>query len=216
MPNWCNYQAHIKGKKEAVLKLAEWLQANYKYSRDDGLPPVYVERDGKEIPTEHHIGYRVFDFYIENYGDEEDGFALWGCGDCAWSVMSCMFNLGIGCYMSDKGLPQESKSISINDACKELGVSIEIYSTEPGCAFAEHYLINSEGETVINEETEYYELWFGNVEGDDYADYLKYCESEDFEPDITKEEWDEMIANGEESIVKGGFADKDGDLDWSI
>ena len=48
-------------QKKDVLKLCEWLSAQYSYS--DGKKEVYIKKDGIKIPTQHHIGWRIFECY---------------------------------------------------------------------------------------------------------------------------------------------------------
>lgn len=231
MPNYCNYEAHIKGKKQNVFKLAEWLNADYHYSEWNEETRNYVDLEepivtslnskGEEIPTEHHIGYRVFNFDYDaddfNEGGsleskDDDEIILYGTGDCAWSVMSCMFDKGLGCYMSDNNLPNKSKSISLPNACAELGVMCEIFSTEPGCCFSEHYLIDNEGNMVIDEETEYSEIWLGDLETipDTYEEFVKaYKEAYELEEDeecyITEEEFNNLDLTGNDIIYRCDF-----------
>jgi len=202
MPNYCNYSARIKGEKKNVLKLAEWLEANYYMPEGSEELKVVVTRDGVEVPTEHHIGYRVFDFWYDTNefknNSDTDVITLHGDGDCAWSVYSCMFNGAIGTYMGDRGRDNEKhKSISIDDACGLLGVTIEIFSTEPGCCFAEHYLIDETGEVIINDETEYTELYLGDFDTDDYDEYSRmYKEEYDEEPYVSKELFETAVNLG--------------------
>lgn len=97
MPNICCFEACIKGKKENAIKLAQWLSADYKYGSwtSEGYkkldtPIVTTVIDDKEVPTEHHIGYRVFSYDYDVVEDGENAL-ITGFGDCAWSVYSCMF-----------------------------------------------------------------------------------------------------------------------------
>ena len=62
--------------------------------------------------------------------------------------------------------------ISIDRLCKKLGLAVELYATEPGCSFCEHYLVNHVGDVIIS----------------DIADYeLVFPDGEDGEPDYDQE-----------------------------
>ena len=62
--------------------------------------------------------------------------------------------------------------ISIDRLCKKLGLAVELYATEPGMCFCEHFLVNHDGDVITN----------------DSADYvLVYPEGADGEPDYDQE-----------------------------
>lgn len=71
-------------------------------------------------------------------------------GDCAWSVKSSM----IDCRREQ----------SLPSAAEELDLTIEIFSSEPGCCFQEHYLILNTGDIAIEECIEYREICVEDAE----------------------------------------------------
>jgi len=211
MPNYCDFSMHIKGQKKDVFKLAEWLSADYSYS---STPNIYVEREGVKIPTEHHIGWRVFECYYQ-----EDAFAnlpidsnitLYLSGYCAWSVYSSMME-GPFTYYTDNHADMmkargEDLSLTLPQACKKLSVEVELFSNEPGMCFSEHYHIGSDGKIKLEEETEYIEFYI-----EEYHSYDDYVKSIDGEIPITKEEFDDAVSKGNSCVVKCKWLKDD---DW--
>lgn len=159
MPNLCDYDMRVEGKKENIEKL----QRIMKYEE------------------EVHM-YRIFSADIYDLEKKnEDTCVASICGDCAWSVYVCMME-GDVCYFQG-----EKDGTSLIKLSKELDLKIEIYSSESGIGFQEHYYIEK-GRCVIEEETEYMEYWFetknmtkeelenefnGTVSEDEYLDYLE-------------------------------------------
>lgn len=200
MPNYCSYDMKIRGIKKDVAKLCEWMTATYDYSENNTGLKVYIDRNGKQIPTEHHVGYRVFDFYYNEEFldsiDDESEIVLYGNGECAWSVCTCMINdktSGKG-YLNEYSHGINEKAIAIEDACRELNLEVEIYSSEVGLMFSEHYLINNKGNFLIFSETEYTEIWLGeNYQIDNYETFkTKFEEHTDICP-ITKEQYEKAV-----------------------
>jgi len=214
MPNYCDFNMRVRGEKENVLKLYHWLSAGYNYGGEE--PYCYNEtKSGEKIPCEHHIGYRVFEVFeteedVKSEYDGNDFVSL--SGYCAWSVMSCMFNRGFGTYMGDKDYEKSnvSKAISIDDASKELGLQIEIFSEEPGMCFSEHYFIDN-GEIKCEEDTEYTDLCL------EYYDKENEYYEEDAYNELSEEmkaRVNEAIENGEDYLQSCDWLDEDGYWDW--
>jgi len=68
--------------------------------------------------------------------------AVTGTGDCAWSLRTALVE-----WNNTRNLITESE---------RLGLVIEAFSSEPGCSFQEHYLIN-QGRLLIDESVDYNE-----------------------------------------------------------
>lgn len=95
-----------------------------------------------------------------------------------------------------------------------LNLSCEIFSSEPGMCFAEHYIIK-DGELVCEEEKEYSEVYIGDH--DTFEDYEKYCREEfDEEPSITKEQFEDAVEMGNDSVVFCELVDEDGCWLWEM
>jgi len=228
MPNYCDFDIHVRGKKKDVLTLFDWMDASYCYCEKEldpvthsfiplGTPECYVLKDGKRIDVPHHVGYRIFEVNIndEDYKDlpEDDEVCIYGWGYCAWSVYSCMFEGPHTYYSDDKDYPV-SLSITLPDACKELSLDAEIYSNEPGMCFAEHFLISNEGEILINDCVDFEDVY---IEEYDTFEDLEADSKErgNDSPPVTKEEFDNARANGECSIHKCEWL-TDGDWPFEI
>lgn len=187
MSNDCNFDIKVRGKKKDVLTLADWLSAYYDYT-DSNNPRCYLVKDDGDVPCAHHIGYRVKEsMLIDDLSDYEDDDEVIGDinGYCAWSCHSCMFE-GSFSYLSDDDNKQ-SFAISLPNACKELQLELELFSSEPGECFAEHYFINKEGVILVEDCVEYYEKDLSDITGN-YDSYEEF-KNDNLETDITEEEY---------------------------
>ena len=159
MPNHCFYSARIVGRRKCNVKR---FLAILKY-QDTGFKP----KDGKE----GLYFCRTFDAVCEN-GILKDGKLYYAdvFGDVAWSIASCWLD-GEQTYANDRnnhrwpnGIPENREYedaygrkvianyvITAPDVCKLLGCAIEIWSSEPGMGFQEHYLIDPDGSMTITE-----------------------------------------------------------------
>ena len=143
MPNYCDYEMIVKGKKENVEEFVRVIKTDYEYD-DVGNCKCEAGR---------HL-WRVFEANSDIL-DIEDGMSvanIWGY--CAWSVYSCMFD-GDGTYQHDR--PNRCGT-TLQIESTNLGLEIEVYSKEPGICFMEHYYIDN-GEVTINECVDYKE-WY--------------------------------------------------------
>lgn len=125
MPNICNFDMKISGKKKDIERLYKML--NYDES-------------------EKYRFYRVIEcFYIyeEDLEDVDDNeyISTFISGECARSVETCMLIEDADKY---------EDLTSIDKVSKELNLLIEIVSEERGFNFTEHYVIDN-GEILVNE-----------------------------------------------------------------
>lgn len=144
MPNYCDFKMLIKGKKENVETLVDYLKADYDY------------RDGKSHCTADHHFFRVF----RAEEDEADISELNGVyktvveGYCAWSVYTCMFD-GPHTYFRDMTPEElevpadEIKATHLLKCSGDLDLTIEVIAIEEDCHY-EHYIIES-GVLTLNE-----------------------------------------------------------------
>lgn len=147
MPNYCNYQMKVVGKKENVEELIKIMKANYDYGT-------------MKFDYERHMGGRVFEAEDNGIEEIENGLhETYISGYCAWSVYSCMFD-GDHTYYHNlkKNYGDQCRSTTVPIESKKLNLDIEIYSEECGCCFQEHYLIRK-----------------GDIEVDDCVDWNEYC-----------------------------------------
>lgn len=150
MPNYCDFHMVIKGKEKNVLKAISILKASYNYNNvgnpitSDDNPPFHV--------------FRTWDVFEELEPPEDGEIRAFVCGDCAWSVYSCMFDGEHTYYKSTKEMfPNTFKGITLQQMSEKYKLDIEVYSEELGIGFQEHYLIKH-GKIVISEEVKYVEV----------------------------------------------------------
>lgn len=139
MANYCSYEMKIKGKKENVDKLIEYLQSDY----------YYENKELVKCDADRHF-CRVFECHIADDYKEEgyQGYEI-VYGSCAWSVFSCMMS-GDHTYYNDLIKYKNNKVTCMTKATKELDLEVEIFSEEPGCCFMEHFLIDK-GKILIED-----------------------------------------------------------------
>lgn len=82
--------------------------------------------------------------------------------DAAWSSESWFDGTDSPDRLIVEGYDEENRPIhgtahliSVDRLCRKLGLGVELYATEPGCGFCEHFLANRDGELVFNESAEY-------------------------------------------------------------
>lgn len=132
---------------------------------------------------------RIYELECTDKENSVDGMiSAYGYGDCAWSVLTAMRNYG-------------GRAPSLESETKRLGLKIEIYSSEPGCCFQEHVIIDN-GDIIEEECVDYEEHWVW--EFDTIEEYNK-----EYMTDFTEDMVDD---DGEIKI--GGFGDEYGV--WNI
>ncbi|MBR0420293.1 MAG: hypothetical protein IJI66_14120 [Erysipelotrichaceae bacterium] len=206
MPNYCDYSMRVKGEKANVEKFYSYLGNDYCY-KNDNSPTSYPKKTDEEFMKEYSIRYdskdgtkhlytnaekhlyRVFEAYLnEEYENDDGKYLMWITGYCAWSIYCCMFE-GPFSYYTDCKRDDEFAELrnehatSVPTLSKELGLEIEIFSSEPGCCFAEHYLVK-DGDIVANEEYEYNEYCLYDYETKEEA-------QKDLGIEISDNEWGE-------------------------
>ena len=102
----------------------------------------------------HGLG-RVFSMEIDSLEktDVPDIFTIYLSGDCANSVKSSMRDDGI-------------RFPSLESESKRLGLVVEVFSSEPGCEFQEHFLV-AKGQVIIDACVHYEEHVVDNFGGVD-------------------------------------------------
>ena len=180
MANNCFYDLKIVGEKNNVDELIKILQHKH--------PALRM--------------YRVFsaDVYDECFLPNGQYFAII-CGDVAWSIYSSMLEGRLKSSINNL--------TDIESESKRLNLTVEIFSSEPGACFQEHYIINK-GEIEVDECPEYNEYWF------DRSDYNGKTEEECFTMFCEEYELENITLNDLEdgSVYKTGGLDNYGI--WTI
>lgn len=172
MANICSFDMRITGKEEAIKEFASMLRWEGKFE---------------------HAGLgRVYDFEPDIAELEETAvpgiYTVTGYGSCAWSVLTAM------CEEYRKDAP------SLESETERLGLVVEIYSSEPGCCFQEHYLI-AKGDVITDECVDYEEHWIGSSSL--LEEYNKQYGTA-FTPDMLNEDG---------NIAIGGFGEQFGEYE---
>lgn len=117
-----------------------------------------------QIMQYKHPNYTMYRIFDADVYDEEDN-AVYVSGDVAWSILSTMIS------------PPPNRT-TIIDQSKRLNLDVEIFSTEPGIGFQEHFIIKR-GTIVVNECMEYLEYHFDPSEynADTYEEkFQMFCD----------------------------------------
>lgn len=190
MPNICIGTVKVRGYKDNVEEFTRIIQSNYDYSKPD-----------LDFHKPHF--WRIFEAYIASY----ETYGLLAVAEydisCAWSVAVCMLPGKFSYYADTKDGINGVKTYGTHllEIGKKLNLDVEIFSSEPGMGFQEHYRIQS-GIMCEDECTEYHELYIGEYETyqdliDDYKGddrFIKACginSEEDFKhaKEINPERW---------------------------
>lgn len=164
MANYCYFQVKAVGSKDSLLKLKEYMDASYEYKEDE---------DGnwhENCTSDKHL-FRIYETNTDSNCLEQiqdDTYAIYISGECAWSVDNCMFDGEYTDYnrWKNKVSISEFKGTTMPQLSEELNLKIEIYSEETGVGFMEHYLIDN-GEILIDDCVEYSEDY--DEETDEYT-----------------------------------------------
>lgn len=145
----------------------------------------------RNYDTPNHF-YRIFDLDEQSRDTLDDGrVAVVFDGSCAWSVHSCCI----------EGYPNEDL-FALHS--KRLSLEIEVYSTEMGMAFAEHYLYKY-GECIVDEVEDYCAFYWDR---DSYPDIKDAIKDGEIPEDLTEKDFDD----DDGYHIEGGF----GNWDWQI
>ena len=174
MANNCDYKMSVTGLNENVREFIKIMQADYS-SKPEAMPHMWRIFEAWETEAEE-LGDGIIRTYIE--------------GDCAWSVNSCMFEDGCTYQNQHKNDPN-NKGTSVPAESKRLNLVIEIYSSEPGCAFQEHYLV-ALGEILIDACVDWDEYYVDDMTIEEF--------NEEYGTNFTKDD-----INDDGYITTGGF-----------
>ena len=169
MPNYCEYEIHVRGKKENCRKF-------HQIMTDYNLP-------------EHF--FRVFQADVtDEYGTDED-YCMEIAGDCAWSVYCCMCE-GPFSYAASNG-----KGVtSLKKESHRLGLDVESWAEERGFEFQEH-LRYQNGKCLVNECHDVTWYFYDRSEYSSFEEFLKENELTGYTEDDLDDN-DEIIVGAQE------------------
>lgn len=113
---------------------------------------------------------RVFSVEIVEKVNSAEGVLCHIAGDCAWSVFSAMRRNGNG----------------LEPISKILGLKIEVYSSECGCEFMEHFAVDK-GEILCDDCVDWVQIYEEDIDEDFWCSDIAQQNS------ITKENYKEHI-----------------------
>lgn len=142
---------------------------------------------------------RIFDADVYERTEINGKYTAKVSGDCAWSVHSCMCD-GMFTYY-DKGRDDKLTCLSVET--ERLGLTVEIYSEEPGVGFAEHYIYQN-GDCLLEDEVDLAEYWW-----DDGSSLEEFLDEYGLN-DLNDEQLNQLKEEG--YIVIGGY----GKIEFSI
>lgn len=189
MSNYCPFDMRVRGLKKDILKLENWLKAEYdifeKISTRYKVGHIYT----RELYTE---------FPFEEYQDN-DNICVYYMGGCKSSIYGSLV---------DTKLKSTPEVIDISDAAKILNLEIEIFATEIGSVMCEHVYCSPY--TDVYEDNEYSEITLEDIE--------KYDDLEDYEKEkVTQEQFNTMKKDGQPYICISECTDLYGNyLNWSL
>lgn len=133
---------------------------------------------------------RVFSCEVDSealeFSKDNDIISVDVFGDCAWSIKSSM---------------RSKEWRNLESETKRLNVVFEAYSSEPGCGFQEHILVDR-GEVVIDDCVDYEEYW---VDECDTIEEYNAKHNTNFTEDMIND-------NGD--VCFGGFGDQYGQFEY--
>lgn len=176
MANSCDFEMKVKGKSESVETLIKLLKDH--------------ELDESEE--------RYFGGWLENimYEMEDDPInqssIAFVTGGCKWSVILSLLGVKDSYYDEDKkDYGDKSKVTCLENESKRLNLDIEIYSSEYGVGFEEHFLIK-EGELLINDCVNAWQLDEMYFENEDLSEEFKEIVERFYKKKISNNEWEEL------------------------
>ena len=192
MPNICNANIYIKGRKDCVDKFIQVLRENYNYGDDSDW------KDAKHF-------FRIFEVHSDDVLQSNAMIKTMSIQiECAWSVYSCMFP-GHLTYYNDfaqrieprregqspedydkyiqSQIRRQQNATNVYDLTRELNLLVEIVSEETeGLFFQEHYVIDA-GKLILDEQFNIVDLW-----PSDYDEYLKCKEKYNLDLNINNDD----------------------------
>lgn len=125
MSNWCSFEIDVKGKPENIKNFCKLFICDDEESKKQGL---YFARS--------FVHYDRNDFEKDLDNQLEAGNQVNFSGDFAWSGWSCIF----------EGYPNKEEGlVTLEWACKEYDVEVEIETEEQGVCFEEEIIGNKDG-----------------------------------------------------------------------
>lgn len=169
MANSCYFLMKIAGTEENVQTFIRMLQHTGEYQEQNGLGWI--------------SSFEIDEDTAERSPDAGQYYSVEGQGDCDWSLKIAL---------------QDYKHRDLLEEVKRLGLFVEAYSSEPGCEFQEHLLIDR-GKLLVSDCVDYEEYFVEDMEESQIQALLQ-------DKNITREQLMSSVnSNGDYCV--GGFSD---------
>lgn len=177
MANLCDFEMRVKGRNINMKKFMDALTQKNN---------IYIGRGADAC----------IDYDDEEDESEENTATV--SGYCKWSIWSSLIDNAVSMRKTPKAWYHEKGEenltfITLIEASTIYDLDIEVFSSEPGVGFEEHYYIEK-GNMINDECVDYTEIYVGEFETKEEAE-------EEYEIKIPDEEWD----NADDYIKRGGF-----------
>ena len=158
MPNYCDFDLAVVGKRKKVAEFLKILSAHYDYD-EPGEQPRHLFRVFNVWELEN---YDTIEEFLDNEAEEFDNniIGVIVSGICAWSVNTCMTENG---YYKDvkKAVGDRFNGTTLQIESKRLKLEIEVYGVEN--TRLEHYEY-SNGKIIAEEYKEFKYIGYDNEE----------------------------------------------------
>ena len=172
MANSCDFEMKVKGKGENVRELIK-----------------LIEDNALDVSEERCFGGWIDNIMFDiEYNPSEKTCIGIITGECKWSVLLSLLGAEGSYFDKMKNDGDESNVTCLEIESQRLGVEIEIYSSEYGVGFEEHFLIRN-GVLEINECIKAWKLYKYYFEDEDASDEFKEIVEEFYENKISNSEW---------------------------
>lgn len=158
MPNYCDFDLAVVGKRKKVAEFLKVLSAHYDYA-EPGEQPRHLFRVFNVWELEN---YDTIEEFLDDEAEELDDntISVIVSGICAWNVGACMTEEG---YYKDvkKSVGDRFNGTTLQIESKRLKLEIEVYGVEGTCI--EHYEYR-DGKIIAEEYKEFEYMGSDNEE----------------------------------------------------
>ena len=148
MPNWAAGEMKIKAKnKKDIIEFIKYL-----YPRDN-KEDKYFARAFMPWDSFADAKKNVDEYTIK----EDNAYSYVFSFECAWSAAVCFTDAA---YSKDSITGEtNNRIVGLPEVCKKHKIFAELFCEELGMGFQEHYLIDDNGDFIIDDVVDWEETW---------------------------------------------------------
>lgn len=188
MPNLCDINIIVRGRKEAVEKFSNAISTNYN-SNYDKFCRIF------QSDISENDSYGLVDYQKYNV-------------TCEWSAFCCMRRGQYSYYDDVKNDHEQSSDINvtcIEELSEKYGIEVELWSQEPGMEFEEHYHIKN-GKILCDDCHEFSEVYIGKDDFNSYDEFISEYEElgsniDELKQLIPQNRFDELREQGNDFLI---------------